>query len=158
MKQVVRKLVLMLGCMVMIGSSFQSSAAGQGIGDLVNGKELEVVSPQHSDLVGTTASIYWNGKSDQITAYADITVSKVSNITITMYLQKQGSKVWSPVKKWTGTFNSTMGSLDKPYTLTTSGTYRVHVVFQVDGTTYTATSKEIKYLGNTYIQSMDSYE
>ena len=150
-----RNLVLILTCIAIIGGSFQSLAAGEYIEDEYGTREIIA---QNVSVTSKIAGITWNGKDNKITAKATIKTMGSCNISITMYLQKQGSKIWSPVKKWTGTFNGTAGSLSEPYTLTSSGSYRVHVVFQVDGTTYTATSNEIKYLDNTYIQSMDSYE
>lgn len=153
-----RNLVLVLIGLVMIGSSFQSLAAEQTMRDVSRENRAEIISPQSVDEPSKKVQLIWNGKNSNITAYAKIGVMKTSNISITMKLQKLSGKAWSPVKTWTETYNGTVGLLEKPYTLTSSGTYRVYATFQVDGTTYTATSNEIKYLDNTYIQSMDSYE
>ena len=153
-----RKLVLVLVGLVMIGSSFQSLAAEQTMRDVSRANEEEMISPQSVDEPSKNAKLIWSGKNNSITAYTKISVMKTSNISITMKLQKLSGKAWSPVNTWTGTCRGTVGLLEKPYTLTASGTYRVYATFQVDGQTYTATSNEIKYLDNTYIQSMDSYE
>ncbi len=153
-----RNWVLVLIGLVMIGSSFQSLAAEQTVRDVSRENGAGLISTQSVDEPSKKVRLIWNGKDNNITACAEISIKQKGNISITMKLQKLSGKAWSPVKTWTGSHYGTLGVLEKPYTLTSGGTYRVYATFQVNGTTYTATSNEIKYLDNTYIQSMDSYE
>lgn len=153
-----RKWMWVFVCVALVGCSFQSMAAEQGTGSLLLAPEDEAASTSSLEIKSRTANIIWNGKDNRIKASADITVSRGCNITITMKLQKKNGKAWGPVETWTESYYGADCSMERSYSLTSSGTYRVHAVFTVDGTLYTATSGELRYLDGTTIQSMDSGE
>lgn len=150
-----RKWIWLFACVVMVGCSFQSMAAEQGVGRPFMVSESGMASIQSVDLCSKTADIVWSGKDNRITAKSRIKVSRGCNITITMKLQKQNGKAWGPVETWTESYYGADCLLERSYSLTSSGTYRVHTVFTVDGTTYTVTSGEVRYLDGTTIQSVD---
>jgi len=134
-------------CVTLMMSSLVAGAQSNQ-GNISTSEDLDIV-PYFTYINSTTTIL--GISSGQASSYASIICySTVTKVSITMHLEKKGflGLYWTTVASWSQTFNSSSGSLSKPYSVS-GGTYRVRADYAAyNGSaseTYTEYSSEVKY-------------
>lgn len=98
----------------------------------------------NSTIIGTcSASLTINGST--ATVYAYQRSSGAESVTIKAYLQKKSGSSYSNVKTWSVTQPGTTVSLNKVYTVATTSSYRLKVVFTATKGSTTESTTLYKY-------------
>lgn len=118
-------------------SSAFATTAGQTTRSAVEGE----VQPRYVNTANIAASLKIVGSTAH--SYSTVTAKKACHVTTKMKLQRWLNPGWLTVSSWSGETNIGSMTLEKTYSLTTRGTYRVSADFNVGGEklNYTSISK-----------------
>ena len=139
MKRKLLMTLMLAGALTMVPVSFGPATQVQAA---LPGNE-EVVQPRYVNTINIAADLVINGNTAH--CYSSATKKKVCRINIKMRLQRKSGSSWITVCTWTGTSDTGTKSMDKTFTLSTHGTYRVNAEFDVAGEVLTYNSRTQTY-------------
>lgn len=136
-KQNKKKLFVVLGMsyLLALGTPLHTNAA---VLDNTNGG----IELQYVNLRSVYGDLSISGKNAQCSGSASVQSGKKCNLTVT--LQRKGSSGWVNVKSWSMSASKNC-SIDKTYTLSTKGSYRVKATAKSETESKTVYSKTKTY-------------
>ena len=103
----------------------------------------ELVQPRYVNTSSINADLVISGSTAH--CYANATAKRSCHIKVKMRLQRKDGSSWSTVCSWVGAADGVTKTLDKTFSLSTRGSYRVNAEFNVGGEVLTYTSSTKTY-------------
>ena len=103
----------------------------------------ELVQPRYVNTSSINADLVISGSTAH--CYANATAKRSCHINVKMRLQRKDGSSWSTVCSWVGAADGVTKTLDKTFSLSTRGSYRVNAEFNVGGEVLTYNSSTKTY-------------
>lgn len=137
---------LALACMLTSIPNVSYAATESGSYEAAQPKAIggaNVISPYFVNTIRVSANLNISG--NKATVNASVTAKKVSDIKVTMQLQRKEGNSWKTKYSWVSSAHAASKSMTKYLNLSVRGTYRVYAIFNVAGEEITETSASRTY-------------